>query len=212
MDATQLLIDQKIVPVVVVDDARTAVGLANTLAETGLTAIEVTLRTPAALEAIELIAKAVPQCLLGAGSVNTAEQLQQVKNSGARFAVSPGASAELIDAAAKVALPLVPGAATASEVMTLQVAGYSLLKMFPAELNGGTAWLSAISGPLPSATFFPTGGVKPDNARAYLALDNVQCIGGTWIATRDAIKAADFATIKANARDALDLLEPSKQS
>lgn len=206
MDAQHILADQRIVPVVVIDDAQQAVGLATTLVEAGLGAIEVTLRTPAALAAIEQIAKQVPQCLVGAGSVNTATQLNQVKAAGARFAVSPGSSDELLDAATTAELPLVPGAATASEIMNLLLAGYSLQKLFPAELNGGTAWLSAIAGPLPNARFFPTGGINPENAHTYLALGNVACIGGTWIAPRDTITSADFPTIEARARAALDLI------
>ena len=209
MDAQLLLADQRIVPVVVIDDPKTAVPLATTFVEAGLGAIEVTLRTPAAMKAIELIAKSVPECLLGAGSVITAAQLNEAAQVGARFAVSPGSSEELLAAAQKSKLPLVPGAASASEIMNLQSAGYTLQKLFPAELNGGTAWLKAISGPLPDARFFPTGGVKPENAPAYLALDNVRCVGGTWIASRDAISNGDFKSIKAKSLAALDLLAAS---
>lgn len=212
MDAHHILADQRIVPVVVIDSADNAAALATTLLEAGLSAIEVTLRTPAAIDAIARIVKEVPQFLVGAGSVNTATQLQQVADVGARFAVSPGASNALLDAAEQIKIPLVPGAATPSEIMHLQAAGYTLQKLFPAELNGGTAWLRAIAGPLPDARFFPTGGVSPKNATDYLGQPNVACIGGTWVAPREAITAGDFESIGTLASAALDLIRATQQS
>ena len=202
MDATDLLRSSGIVPVVVVDDPNAALPLAETLIGAGLATIEITLRTPHALLAIEKIAKAFPDACVGAGSVRTATQFAQVKEAGARFAVCPGSSDSLLDAATKHQLPFVPGAVTASEVIRLQERGYSLIKFFPAELAGGTAMLKALGAPLPEARFFPTGGISPELASDYLKLPNVMCIGGSWIAPGNVIEASDFKMIGRLARDA----------
>jgi len=202
MDAINLLRSSCIVPVVVVDDPNAALPLAETLIGAGLATIEITLRTPHALVVIENIAKAFPEACIGAGSVRSATQFAQVKDVGARFAVSPGCSDSLLDAATKHQLPFVPGAVTASEIIRLQERGYSLIKFFPAELAGGTKMLKALGAPLPEARFFPTGGISPELAPGYLKLPNVTCLGGSWIAPVDLIAAGDFKSISALARDA----------
>ena len=195
MNAAELLAAQRIVPVVVIDDASNAVPLAETLLESGLHAIEVTLRTAAGLGAIERIAKEVPDMLVGAGSVRRAAQVADVKSAGARFAVSPGSSDALLEAVADAELPFVPGAVTASEMLKLLELGYTLQKFFPAELSGGAALLKAIGAPIPEVGFMPTGGIGPDNAKDYLSLANVVCIGGSWIAPPALLNDRDFAAI-----------------
>jgi 2-dehydro-3-deoxyphosphogluconate aldolase/(4S)-4-hydroxy-2-oxoglutarate aldolase len=195
MNAAELLNRQRVVPVVVIDDASDAVPLAKTLIASGLNAIEVTLRTEAGLEAIERIASDVPQMLVGAGSVRRAAQVAEVKSAGALFAVSPGSNDALLEAAADAALPFVPGAVTASEMLKLLDLGYTLQKFFPAELSGGAAFLRAVGAPIPEVTFMPTGGISLDNAQAYLSLSNVACIGGSWIAPPDLLRDKDFDAI-----------------
>ena len=206
MDASELLKDAGIVPVVVLDDADVAPAIAGCLFDAGLTAIEITLRTPQALDAIAAVASQYPEALVGAGSVRTVLQMGAVRNAGARFAVSPGHSDALIDAASDVGMPFVPGAVTASEVLYLQERGYSLIKFFPAELAGGTAMLKALGAPLPEARFFPTGGITPALARDYLDLANVACIGGSWITPADRIAANDLEGISRLAKDAAGLV------
>ena len=195
MNAADLLAGQRVVPVVVIDSAEDGVPLAKTLLENGLDAIEVTLRTDAGLDAIERIASEVPGMLVGAGSVRRAAQVAAVKSAGASFAVSPGCSDALLEAVADAAMPFVPGAVTASEMLGLLDRGYTLQKFFPAELSGGAAFLKAIGAPIPEVTFMPTGGIGPDNAMDYLALPNVACIGGSWIAPPGLLRDGDFAAI-----------------
>jgi 2-dehydro-3-deoxyphosphogluconate aldolase/(4S)-4-hydroxy-2-oxoglutarate aldolase len=195
MNAADLLASQRVVPVVVIDDAGDAVPLAKTLLASGLNAIEVTLRTEAGLEAIERIANDVPGMLVGAGSVRRAAQIAAVKSAGAVFAVSPGSSDALLEAAADTELPFVPGAVTASEILKLLDLGYTLQKFFPAELSGGAAFLKAIGAPIPEVRFMPTGGISPGNAKDYLSLENVACIGGSWIASSAVLQEKDFDAI-----------------
>lgn len=202
MDATALLAGTSIVPVVAIDDPDDALMLADTLIGAGLATIEVTLRTTGALKAIDNICKEFPDACVGAGSVRNAIQFAQVKDVGAKFAVSPGASAELLDAAEHHQLPFVPGAVTASEIIRLLGHGYSLIKFFPAELAGGVKMLQALGAPLPEAQFFPTGGISAEIAPEYLRLSNVSCIGGSWIAPTSLINSRDFETISRLARDA----------
>lgn len=202
MDAAHLLRNSAIVPVVNIDDPQTAVPLAETLLAAGLGTIEITLRTPLALESIELVATAFPEAVVGAGSVRTASHFAEVKEAGARFAVSPGASELLLKAAKENGMPFVPGATTASDIIRLQEWGYSLVKFFPAELAGGTQMLKALGAPLPETRFFPTGGITPELAPNYLNLENVVCIGGSWIAPSKLIGARDFKEIARLARDA----------
>lgn len=209
MDASTLLSGIRIVPVVVIDDVATAVPLAETLCDNGLMAVEVTLRTPAALEAIEQIAAQVPQALVGAGSVRGADQFARIADAGARFAVSPGSTDELLSEAAKRGMPLVPGAVTATEMMRLYAAGYTLQKFFPAELAGGLAVLKAVSAPLPEIRFFPTGGITPALASDYLAFDRVVCLGGSWVAPARLLARHDFAAIGKLALEAAQLAAPT---
>lgn len=195
MNASELLRDCRVVPVVVIDDLETAVPLAETLLSAGLAAIEVTLRTPAGLAAIEAIAKAVPDMIVGAGSVRNTSQIKAVHNAGAKFAVCPGSSEALLDAATYTDIPFIPGAATPTETLALLEHGYTLQKVFPAGIVGGPGYIKAIGSPIPEASFMPTGGVNPKNAAEYLALNNVACIGGTWIAPTALLTKRDFATI-----------------
>ena len=195
MNAADLLAGQRVVPVVVIDDADDAVPLAKTLLASGLAAIEVTLRTEAGLEAIERIVTEVPDMLVGAGSVRRAAHIAEVKAAGAVFAVSPGSSDSLLDAAADADLPFIPGAVTASEMLKLLDLGYTLQKFFPAELSGGARFLKAIGAPIPEARFMPTGGISPGNAKDYLSLENVACIGGSWIASPAVLQEKDFEAI-----------------
>lgn len=191
-----------IIPVLVVDDAAHAARLAEVLVASGLPVLEVTLRTQQALDVIREMAK-VPGAQVGAGTVLDAQQAQQVKDAGATFAVSPGATPELLDACDALGLPLLPGAATASEVMALRARGYRMLKFFPAEAAGGVAALKGIGGPIPDVSFCPTGGVSPQNMAAYLGLPNVVCVGGSWIATRQQVADQDWDVIGQNATKAV---------
>jgi 2-dehydro-3-deoxyphosphogluconate aldolase/(4S)-4-hydroxy-2-oxoglutarate aldolase len=206
MDASQLLVASKIVPVVVLANADVAVPLAEALLSIGLNVIEVTLRTDDALQGIEKIAKSVPDMIVGAGSLRRPEQFAEIAAAGAKFAVSPGASQRLLDAATKHEMPFIPGAATPSEMIALFEQGYQLQKFFPAELAGGRPFLKAVGGPLPELRFMPTGGVTPDNAMDYLKLDNVSCIGGSWITPNQHQQSGDFDAIRQIGADAASLL------
>ncbi len=183
-----------VIPVLVIEDAAHARPLAEALVAGGLPALEVTLRTDAALDAIAAMA-AVEGAIVGAGTVLSPAQMAAAKEAGARFAVSPGATPALIDASRLHALPLLPGAQTCSEVMTLLEQGYSVQKFFPAEAIGGVAALKSIAGPLPQVTFCPTGGISVARAPDYLALPNVVCVGGSWVAPKDAMVRGDWQAI-----------------
>ncbi len=202
MDASDLLSAFRVVPVVAIDDRAHAVPLAETLVEAGLSVIEITLRTPGALGAIEDVARRVPEILVGAGSIRQAGQVTDVANAGARFGVSPGTTDALLDAVADCGLPFVPGAATPSEMIALCERGYTLQKFFPAEAAGGIALLKSVASPIPEARFVPTGGISYETAPDYLALGNVTAIGGSWITPARIIAAGDFERIGALARDA----------
>lgn len=193
-----------IVPVLVIDDVSTARPLAEALIAGGLPALEVTLRTPAALGAIRAMAD-VPGGHVGAGTLITAEDVAAAKAAGATFGVSPGATPALIAACEEAELPLLPGAATATEAMMMLARGYDMLKFFPAEAAGGAPALKAIGAPLPQITFCPTGGVSPQNAESYLSLPNVLCAGGSWVAPRDLVTAGNWAAIEDLARAAAKL-------
>lgn len=205
MDATELLADARVVPVVVLDDPDFAQPLAETFLEAGLPAIEITLRTDAALDCIERVAAKVPDILVGAGSIRDREQFTQVRDVGARFAVSPGHSNSLAVAAMDHRMPFVPGAVTASEVIALREWGYRLVKFFPAELAGGLKMIQALSGPLPETRFFPTGGITPESAPAYLAAPQVACVGGSWLTPKDLVANKDLEALGALAREAAAL-------
>lgn len=193
-----------VVPVLVVEDAGSAADLARALIEGGLPALEVTLRTPAALDAIREMSK-VEGGVVGAGTLLTAEDVEAAKEAGATFGVSPGATKRLQEACESNDLPLLPGAATASEAMRLLERGYSVQKFFPAEANGGVPALKALSSPLPQIRFCPTGGVSLDNAKAYLGLDNTLCVGGSWVAPKDKVRSGDWAAIRELATEAAGL-------
>ena len=193
-----------IIPVLVVDDAAHARPLAKALVAGGLPALEVTLRTPAALDVIAAMAE-VEGGVVGAGTLVTPEDVRSAKEAGAQFGVSPGATDALIAACEAEGLPLLPGAATASEAMALLERGYDMLKFFPAEASGGAPALKAIGAPLPQISFCPTGGVSMSNADSYLSLPNVVCAGGSWVAPKDKVLAGDWAGIEALAREAAGL-------
>lgn len=194
-----------VVPVVVLDDAADAVPLARALVAGGLPAIEVTLRTPAALDAIRAIADGVPQAVVGAGTVVSAAGVADAVAAGARFLVSPGWTGGLLDAMTASGVPFLPGVATASEVVALLERGIREMKFFPAEAAGGTAYLKSLAGPLPAARFCPTGGISLASAPEYLALPNVGCVGGTWMLPPDAVAAKDWRRVEALAREAAAL-------
>lgn len=186
---------QPVVPVLVIEDAATAVPLARALVAGGLKAIEITLRTPAALDAIRAVADEVEGAVAGAGTILDAGQFEDAEKAGARFIVSPGTTQELFDAARGSDVPLLPGAVTASEVMALREEGYSVLKFFPAEQAGGAAYLKALSSPLAGIQFCPTGGISTKNAMDYLSLPNVVCVGGSWVAPKEMVSAGDWSGI-----------------
>lgn len=204
-DLEPLLRRTPVVPVLVVESAATAVPLARALVAGGLPLLEITLRTAAALEVIRAIAGEVEDAVVGAGTVLTSGQLTEAGRAGARFAVSPGATEALLDAAADDPVPLLPGAATASEVMRLLERGYRAMKFFPAEPAGGIPYLKALASPLPEARFCPTGGIDAERAKAYLGLANVLCVGGSWVAPADAVRTGDWDRIVRLARDAAAL-------
>ena len=194
-----------VMPVVVIDDAAQAVPLARALLAGGIRSIEITLRTPAALDAIRAVRAAVPEMATGAGTVLNAADLEAAARAGAHFAVSPGSTPALLAAAAAQDLPWLPGAASASEVMTLREAGYRWLKFFPATAAGGSALLQSLHGPLPDVRFCPTGGISLASAPDWLALPNVVCVGGSWLTPGDRLRAADWSAIETLARQAVRL-------
>ncbi|WP_067903566.1 bifunctional 4-hydroxy-2-oxoglutarate aldolase/2-dehydro-3-deoxy-phosphogluconate aldolase [Nocardia vaccinii] len=185
-----------VVPVVVLDDPERAVPLARALLDGGVGIIEITLRTNAALPAIEAIAAEVPEMVVGAGTLVTPLQVEAAVAAGARFLVSPGTTPNLLDALADTGLPYLPGVATISEILTVLERGITEMKFFPAESSGGTTALRAFAGPLPQARFCPTGGITPATARDYLALPNVGCVGGSWLTPAAALAAADWPGIR----------------
>ncbi|MGO9744398.1 MAG: bifunctional 4-hydroxy-2-oxoglutarate aldolase/2-dehydro-3-deoxy-phosphogluconate aldolase [Roseiarcus sp.] len=194
-----------VIPVLTVRDVEDALGQARALVAGGLRAIEVTLRTSAALEAIEAIAKEVPGAYVGAGTVVDPKQIGEAIDAGARFLVSPGASPRLADAAAAAPVPFLPGCATPSEAMALSDRGFRALKLFPAEAVGGVKLLASIAAPLPDLVFCPTGGIDLAKAPAYLALSNVMCVGGSWMLPKAALQARNYAEVEALAREAASL-------
>ena len=193
-----------VVPVLVIEDAAQAKGLAQALVKGGLPALEVTLRTPSALDAIRAMAE-VPGGVVGAGTLLTPADVKAAKAAGARFGVSPGATDRLIAACVDEELPLLPGAATATEVMVLLEKGFTVQKFFPAEASGGAPALAAIGAPIPQVNFCPTGGVSMKNVADYLKLSNVICCGGSWVAPKAAVQAGDWDQIETLARTAAAL-------
>lgn len=193
-----------VIPVLTVEDVSQAVPLAEALVRGGLPALEVTLRTPAALEAIRAMAQ-VPGGVVGAGTLLTPDDVRAAKTAGARFGVSPGITPELLDAAEAEGLPMLPGVNSPSEVMALLARGYEVMKFFPASAAGGPAMLKAFAAPLPQARFCPTGGITVDNADDYLSLPNILCVGGSWVAPKEAVAAGDWSTVEALAQAAAAL-------
>jgi 2-dehydro-3-deoxyphosphogluconate aldolase/(4S)-4-hydroxy-2-oxoglutarate aldolase len=200
-----LLARTPVVPVLAIDAVRTALPLAQALVAGGLPVLEITLRTAAALEIIRAISGEVEDAVVGAGTVLTPAQYRDAVAAGARFVVSPGVTPALLDVAEASSVPFLPGALTSSEVMRLLERGYGCLKFFPAEPAGGVAYLQALAAPLPDARFCPTGGIDAKLAPAYLALPNVVCIGGSWVAPRAAVAAGDWPAITQLARAAAAL-------
>lgn len=195
----------KVLPVVVIDNVVDAIPLVEAIYDGGINIIEVTLRTDAALEAIAKIRENVPQMIVGAGTLTNETQAQQVKDAGAVFGVSPGTTKSIILGCKRIGLPLIPAGTTPSECMNLFEKGFKLIKLFPAISAGGIDFLKSIAAPLPLIKFIPTGGINLSNAENFLALPNVNCVGGTWIADRDTIQSQDWQKISENARVAFNL-------
>jgi 2-dehydro-3-deoxyphosphogluconate aldolase/(4S)-4-hydroxy-2-oxoglutarate aldolase len=194
-----------VIPVIVVEKIEHAVPLARALVAGGVRVLELTLRTPVALQAIEAIAREVEGAIVGVGTITRPEDFDQSIKAGAVFGVSPGLTPALAAAARDSALPLLPGVMTPSDVIAARAAGFSELKLFPAQQAGGIGMLRALAGPFPDVTFCPTGGVSAATAPDFLALPNVACVGGSWLTPRDAIDAGDWARITALAREATAL-------
>ncbi len=194
-----------IVPVVVVENIKDAVPLAQSLIEGGIQIIEVTLRSNCALETIELIAKNVPKMRVGAGTILNPTQLEQAQNRGAEFLISPGLTIKLLEYAKKKNMPLIPGVSSSSEVMQALELGYSALKFFPAEYCGGVKLLNAFNGPFKGVKFCPTGGISVDNMRSYLDLENVLCVGGSWLTPKNLIQNKEWDKITEICKRALAL-------
>lgn len=197
-----------VVPVLTIERLGDAVPLARALASGGLRVLEITLRTEVALEALRAIARDVPDAIVGAGTVLTPRQLDQARQAGARFAVSPGCTPALAAAASASELPFLPGVQTVSEAMALSERGFNLLKFFPADTAGGLGWLKSVAAPLAGLRFCPTGGIGPDTASSYLSLANVACVGGSWVAPKTAVAAKDWAGIERLAAAAANLKRP----
>jgi 2-dehydro-3-deoxyphosphogluconate aldolase / (4S)-4-hydroxy-2-oxoglutarate aldolase len=203
--AMDVMRDAAVIPVIVLQEVAHAVPMARALVEGGIRMLEVTLRTPVALACIEAIAKEVPEAVVGAGTVRSASDAQAAAMAGARFAVSPGYTHAVGKACHELGLALLPGVATGSEIMQAQEDGYTALKFFPAVPAGGTAMLKAWYGPFNDVKFCPTGGITAANAREFLALPNVACVGGSWITPADAMAAGDWQRIKRLAAEAAAL-------
>jgi 2-dehydro-3-deoxyphosphogluconate aldolase / (4S)-4-hydroxy-2-oxoglutarate aldolase len=205
MDIRDILALAPVVPVLTVAKLAHAVPLARALAAGGLTVLEVTLRTPCALEAIEAMRAAVPEAVVGVGTLTRPEEFADAAQAGAQFGVSPGFALALAEAAWRVAYPYLPGIMTPSELMAARLAGFTALKLFPAQQAGGVPMLRALAAPFPDVVFCPTGGVTRQSAPDYLALANVACVGGSWVAPADRMEAADWAAIEKLAADAAAL-------
>ncbi|THF57912.1 2-dehydro-3-deoxy-phosphogluconate aldolase [Ollibium composti] len=197
-----LLDGQPVIPVLKITDVAHAVPLARALARGGLKAIEITLRTPDALECIRRVAAEVPEAVVGAGTILSASQFDEAASAGSKFIVSPGITRELLAAARDSEVPLLPGAITPGEIMAAREAGLDFLKFFPAEQAGGAAFLKALASPIADVRFCPTGGIGPKNAADYLSLPNVLCVGGSWVAPDDLVKAGRWDEIEALAKAA----------
>lgn len=198
-----------VIPVLVIDRTEDAVPLAQALLRGGLRVLEVTLRTPNALEVIETLAREVPEALIAAGTITNPFQWEAAALAGASLGVSPGLSPAMLEAVGDMSLPLLPGVATASELMTAMDAGFECFKFFPAQQAGGIGMLKAFGGPFADALFCPTGGITIHTAPEFLVLPNVACVGGSWLAPAAAVQAGDWAALEALARQAASLRQPS---
>ncbi|MBV2144287.1 2-dehydro-3-deoxy-phosphogluconate aldolase [Falsochrobactrum sp. TDYN1] len=196
---------QPVIPVLLIDKVEHAVPLARALAKGGLPAIEITLRTAAALDAIRAVAAEVPEAIVGAGTILNAKHYEDAAKAGSRFIVSPGVTRNILAAADDSDVPLLPAAITPGEMLSLRDEGYTHLKFFPAEQAGGAAFLKALSSPLAGTIFCPTGGISLANAKTYLSLPNVICVGGSWVAPKELVETGDWEGITALARDAAGL-------
>jgi 2-dehydro-3-deoxyphosphogluconate aldolase/(4S)-4-hydroxy-2-oxoglutarate aldolase len=205
MNSLELATHGPVIPVIVLHQVDDAVPVAQALLNGGVRVLEVTMRTPVALRCIEAIARAVPQAIVGAGTVRSAADARAALAAGARFAVSPGYTGALGAACREIGLPLLPGVATASELMAAQDAGHDFVKFFPASAAGGIPLLKALSGPFPDVNFCPTGGITPQNARDYLSLPQVKVCGGSWLTPQDAVQARDWTRITRLAQETADL-------
>ena len=202
MNTLELASHGPVIPVIVLQHVDDAIPLAQALVAGGVRVLEVTMRTPVALRCIEAIARAVPQAIVGAGTVRSAADARAAQAAGARFAVSPGYTAAVGAACREIGLPLLPGVATASELMAAQDGGHHFVKFFPASAAGGIPLLKALAGPFPEVSFCPTGGITPQNARDFLALPQVKVCGGSWLTPQDAIAAGDWPRIRRLAQEA----------
>lgn len=202
----KVLTSGPLIPVIAVNNPEHALPLCQALVAGGIRILEITLRTPHGLEAIERVRKALPDVWVGAGTVTTVEQYRQIERAGAQFAISPGLTEGLLDYALGSSVALLPGVATASELMLGYARGLRVFKLFPAEVVGGIAALKAFHGPFPDVTFCPTGGVRQDTARAYLELANVGAVGGTWMLPTSRVEAEDWASVTRIAAESLAML------
>lgn len=209
MDINALLAASPVMPVIVLDKVADAVPLARALVAGGIRVLEVTLRTAAALESVRAIRAEVPDAIVGVGTVVTPADLAAAAEAGAVFAVSPGASPELLRAGRESAIPLLPGVMTPSDMINALAAGYTAMKLFPAAQAGGIGMLKALGGPFPQVRFCPTGGIDASTAPNFLALPNVACVGGSWLTPADRVRAGDWAAITELARAAAALRQPA---
>ncbi|MEP6702955.1 MAG: bifunctional 4-hydroxy-2-oxoglutarate aldolase/2-dehydro-3-deoxy-phosphogluconate aldolase [Betaproteobacteria bacterium] len=205
MKTIELMRIGPVIPVLIIDDLADAVPIAQALIAGGIRVLEVTLRTPVALQAIRAIAAAIPEAIVGVGTISKPDDFEAAKAAGARFGVSPGLTPGLIDAATQSGLPLLPGVMTPSDVIAARAAGFTELKLFPAQQAGGIGMLKALGSPFPDVTFCPTGGITADSAPDYLALSNVACVGGSWLTPKDIIGKRDWQRITWLARAAREL-------
>lgn len=206
MSISKILSLGPVMPVIVIEQANHAIPLGEALLTGGIKTIEITLRTSAALNAIEQLAKHLPEIYVGAGTILTKENATRAKNSGAKFCVSPGTTSSIIDACDECNISLLPGASTVSEMLTLSEAGFSEIKFFPASAAGGIPFIKSLVSPLPNLKFCPTGGISYETASGWLSLVNVSCVGGSWIAPAKDINDQNFSEITARAKQATKLV------
>ena len=212
MDIAEIAARAPVIPVLTIDRVADAVSLAQALVRGGLPVLEITLRTPAAMEALKAIATDVPEAIVGAGTVLNEAQLDLAQAAGARFGVSPGCTPALAAAARKAGMPFLPAVQTVSEALGLAEQGFTVLKFFPAGSAGGPGWLKAVAAPLPEIRFCPTGGINQENAPTYLALPNVACVGGSWVAPPAAVVAGRWDDIERLAAAAAELKRASRRA